>query len=214
MTLTIDIISDVVCPWCFIGKRRLETALAALQGDHPDITPTIRWLPYQLNPDTPVEGDAYRPFLEKKFGGPEALQAIWARVTEAGKSAGIAFAFEKIDIRPNTLRAHRLLHRAEALGTAESWVERLFVGHFQRGEDIGHIDTLCTIATELGEDAGSLRAYLESEQDQAEVEALIARAQSMGISGVPFFIFNGKLAVSGAQTPEVLRQAIDEALKA
>lgn len=212
MNLTINIISDVVCPWCFIGKRRLESALAGLRAEHPEITPQIRWLPYQLNPETPVEGDAYRPFLEKKFGGAEALQAIWVRITEAGKSAGIDFAFEKIEIRPNTLRAHRLLHRAETLSTSEAWAERLFVGHFQRAEDIGHMDTLCAIADELGEDPATVRSYLESEKDQAEVEALIERAQSMGISGVPFFIFNGKLAVSGAQTPEVLRQAINEAM--
>lgn len=212
MPLIIDIISDIVCPWCFIGKRRLESALAGLRADHPAIAPQIRWLPYQLNPDTPVEGDAYRPFLEKKFGGPEALQAIWMRITDAGKGAGIDFVFDKIKIRPNTLRSHRLLHRAEALGTAGAWAERLFVGHFQRGEDIGHIDTLCAIAAELGEDAASIRAYLESEKDQAEVEALIERAQSMGVSGVPFFIFNGKLAVSGAQAPETLRQAINEAM--
>lgn len=212
MPLTIDIISDVVCPWCFIGKRRLEAALASLRADDPTLEVSLRWHPFFLNPETPPEGDAYRPFLEKKFGGPEALQAIWQRVTEAGRSAGVDFAFDKITIRPNTLNAHRLLHRAQGMGKVDAWAERLFVGHFQRGEDIGNTTALAAIGAELGEDPAEIAAYLDSDADRAAVQAEVEQGKALGVSGVPFFIFNGRLAVSGAQPPEVLRQAIAEAM--
>ena len=211
MTLTIDIISDVVCPWCFIGKRRLEAALTRLQAEDPALAIDIHWRPFFLNPETPPEGDAYRPFLEKKFGGPEALQAIWQRVSEAGHSAGVEFAFDKISIRPNTLNAHRLLHRAHLQGNADAWAERLFVGHFQRGEDIGNTAVLAAIGAELGENPAEIEAYLDSDADRAAVQAEVEQGKALGVSGVPFFIFNNRLAVSGAQPPDVLLEAIAEA---
>lgn len=210
--LTIDIVSDVVCPWCFIGKRRLEAALASLRAEQPDLDIAVRWHPYFLNPDTPTEGEDYRAYLEAKFGGPAALERIWQQISDTGRSVGIAFAFEKIERRAHTLRAHRLIHRAQRLGTTEAWVEALFVGQFQKGRDVGDIATLCAIGEQLGEDPTDLRAYLESDEDADAVQAAAGEAQAMGVSGVPFFIFNRRLAVSGAHPPEALRQAIDEAM--
>lgn len=210
MELAIDIVSDVVCPWCYIGKHRLEAALERLRGERPDIVPRIRWLPYFLNPDTPVEGEPYRPFLEKKFGGPEKLAQIQAHVAEAGRTAGIDFAFERIEIRANTLRAHRLIHLAQKEGDANALVERLFAAHFLNGENIGDVDVLARIASEAGLDAS---AYLRSEEDAEAVRDQAERGQRMGITGVPFFILAGRFGVGGAQPPEVmldtLRQSLD-----
>ena len=136
--LTIDVVSDVVCPWCFIGKRRLEAALRELKNERPDVAPRIRWLPFFLNPDTLEAGEPYRPFLERKFGGPEKLAQIWTQISEAGRTAGIDFAFERIETRANTLKAHRLIHRAQARGEADALVERLFAAQFLDGRDFGN----------------------------------------------------------------------------
>lgn len=212
--LKIDIVSDVVCPWCFIGKRRLEAALGELRAARPDIVPRIRWLPYFLNPDTPQEGEPYRPFLERKFGGPEKLAQIQDHIAEAGRTAGIEFAFERIVIRANTLRAHRLIHRAQKTGSADAFVERLFAAHFQQGMNIGDIEVLARLAGESGQDAAAALAYLHSEEDVEEVRAQAERGQRMGITGVPFFIFNGRYGMGGAQAPEVLLDAMRQSLDA
>ncbi|HJW27229.1 MAG TPA: DsbA family oxidoreductase [Rhodocyclaceae bacterium] len=208
MTIEIDVVSDVVCPWCFIGKRYLQTALERL-GEGA----TVRWHPFQLNPDTPEAGDPYLPFLERKFGGVERVRQIWDRVRQAGAQAGVEFDFERIAIRPNTLKAHRLIHRAQEAGNADALVERLFVSHFQRGEDIGDPETLVGIAAETGDDPEAVRAYLASGQDAEAIREEILQAGKMGIGGVPFFIFNGRIGVSGAQPPEVLLKAIQESMK-
>jgi predicted DsbA family dithiol-disulfide isomerase len=212
--LQIDIVSDVVCPWCFIGKHRLEAALQLLRAERPDVAPRIRWLPYFLNPDTPEEGEPYRPFLERKFGGPEKLAQIQAHVAEAGRTAGIDFAFERIALRANTLRAHRLIHRAQKAGNADALVERLFAAHFLLGENVGDAAVLARLAGECGEDESAALAYLLSGEDAAEVRAQAERGQRMGISGVPFFILDGRLGIGGAQPPEVLLDALRQSLNA
>ena len=206
--ITIDIVSDVVCPWCFIGKRHLEAALA--QFGQPV---ALRWLPFFLNPDTPPEGEPYRPFLEKKFGGPEGLAGIWARVREAGQQAGIIFEFEKIALRANTLAAHRLIHRFQQQGGAtEALVEAIFAAGFCAGRFIGDPDVLADLAAQCGENRAEVLAWLHSDAEAETVLAQEARIRQMGISGVPFFIFNGKLAVSGAQPPEVLLDALRQSI--
>ena len=210
--LKIDIVSDVVCPWCFIGKRRLEAALRGLRAERPDVVPTIRWLPYFLNPDTPEEGEPYRPFLEKKFGGPEKLAQLWAQIAAAGRTAGIEFAFERIEVRASTLRAHRLIHRAQAKGDADALVERLFAAQFLQGENVGDAAVLARLAAECGDDAAAALAYLRSEADAGAVRAQAERAQRMGVTGVPFFIFAGRYGIGGAQPPEVLLDALRRSL--
>ncbi len=212
--LAIDIVSDVVCPWCFIGKRRLEAALRGLRAERPDVVPTLRWLPYFLNPDTPDSGEPYRPFLEKKFGGPEKLALIWEQIAVAGCTAGIEFAFERIEVRANTLRAHRLIHRAQKAGNADALVERLFAAQFLNGENVGDAGVLARLAGECGEDEPAVLAYLHSEEDADDVRALAERGQRMGITGVPFFILAGRLGIGGAQPPEVLLDALRQSLNA
>ena len=210
--LAIDIVSDVVCPWCFIGKRRLEDALRRLRAERPDVAPTIRWLPYFLNPDTPDSGEPYRPFLERKFGGPEKLAQLLAQIAAAGRTAGIEFAFERIEVRANTLRAHRLIHRAQEKGHADALVERLFAAQFLQGENVGDAAVLARLAGECGDDEAAALAYLRSKADAGAVRAQVERAQRMGVTGVPFFIFAGRYGIGGAQPPEVLLDALRRTL--
>ncbi|MBI3147533.1 MAG: DsbA family oxidoreductase [Betaproteobacteria bacterium] len=209
--LSIEIISDVVCPWCFIGKRRLARAIEKLRATNPQIAPEISWRPFFLDAQTPVSGEPYRPYLERKFGGPERLDAIWRHIEEVGRGENIDFAFERIALRANTLLAHRLIHRVQAQRDASALVERLFSAHFTAGENLGDAAVLSRLASECGEDEAATRAYLVTDQDAEVVRELVAQSQRMGITGVPFFIFNGRVGVSGAQAPETLVQAMNEA---
>ena len=214
-TLNIDVVSDVVCPWCFIGKRHLDRALELWRAEQPDCEVTVHWRPFFLNPDTPEAGEPYRPFLEKKFGGPKQLEELWQRVSEAGSKAGIAFAFEKIEMRANTLAAHRLIHLAQKVGADNTaiggLVEALFAAQFLEGRHVGDRAVLAAVAGACGMDAEAVARYLDSAEDADEVRGGAAEAQRMGISGVPFFIFNQRLAASGAQPPEALLQVMRQA---
>lgn len=212
MNIAIDIVSDLVCPWCFIGKHRMAQAMALVQAKHPNTRFQLNWLPYFLNPDTPPAGEPYRAFLEAKFGGPTQVAKLQIEVADAGREAGVEFDFERIVTRPNTLRAHRLVYRAQSTGhppaEIEALVERLFVGHFQRGEDIGDIATLASIAAECGDRKEDVVAYLESKDGTQQIKALVSKVGGLGVTGVPFYIIQRRLAVSGAQTGEVLAAAI------
>jgi len=210
--MTVDIVSDVVCPWCYIGKRRLEAALATRKGP----APTVRWHPFQLNPDIPVGGVDRRSYLEEKFGGPDRARDVYARVEAAGREAGIAFRFEKINRQPNTSAAHRLIAWAQAVApaSADRLVERLFQAYFTEGVDIGVVHELARLAGESGCDPEAARAHLESAAGRAEMAEADARMKSMGIGGVPFFIFNRRVAVSGAQPAELLADALAQAEQA
>ena len=212
-TLSIDIVSDVVCPWCYIGKRRLEAALALLRDDEPDVRPAMRWHPFELNPDLPHEGIDRRSYLERKFGSVERTRGIYERVRAAGLAAGIAFALDSIVRQPNTRDAHRLIDWAQRQGDADALVEQLFRGFFLEGRSIGDCDELVAMAGEAGLDATAARALLASDDGVARVAAMERRALAMGVEGVPFFIFDGRIAVSGAQEPDVLRDAIVEAIR-
>jgi predicted DsbA family dithiol-disulfide isomerase len=206
--LVIDVVSDVVCPWCFIGKRHLEAALAGL----PEAAGAkVRWHPFELNPDLPAEGVDRKGYLEAKFGGPARAAEIYARVREAGTRAGLDFDFEAIVRQPNTRDAHRLIAWAQSHGDAGPLVERLFRAYFQEGRYVGDRDTLAALAAEAGCDAGAARVWLESGLGADEIAEAEARVRALGISGVPFFIFDGKVGLSGAQPPEALREAIAQA---
>ena len=222
--LRIDVVSDVVCPWCFIGKRHLDRALEQWKTEYPERAVTVCWHPFFLNPDTPEAGEPYRPFLEKKFGGPEQLIEIWARVSESGKQAGITFAFEKIELRANTLHAHRLIHFAQErhpahhparvgagkTALADTLVDALFAAQFLDGRHIGDRSVLTQIAVDCGYDRAEISRYLDSDADANEVTTAAARMHEMGIGGVPFFIFNGAIGLSGAQGADALLQAMRE----
>lgn len=211
--LRIDIVSDIVCPWCFIGKRRLEMAIALVRGTHPEFTCHTRWLPFFLNPDTPPEGEPYLPFLERKFGGRAPVDALFARVRDAGRAYGLDYAFEKIALRANTLRAHRLIHWAQQQGAADALVERLFVAQFQRGEYVGDIALLADIAASCGYDREAVRNYLLSGEDEALIRARERQLRAMGVSMVPTFILPGNQAIVGAEDPAILAEGIRNALE-
>jgi predicted DsbA family dithiol-disulfide isomerase len=211
MAFQIDVISDVVCPWCFIGKRNLERALEAWRATHPDETPTVSWHPFQLNPQLPASGVPRKQYLEKKFGGPERARETYARVSAAGKRAGIDFAFDAIQVQPNTIDAHRLLHYAAEHGRQDEMAEAIFRRYFVEGADLSSKETLAEIAQQAGMNRDVVAAYLASDADRALIEDQDRRARAIGVEGVPYFIFNQRLALSGAQPPEVIVEAMEKA---
>lgn len=210
--LTIEIVSDVVCPWCFIGLRRLSAAINLVRRDIPDFHCRKLWLPFFLNPDTPPEGEPYLPFLVAKFGSQERVEAIFEHVRDAGREYGLEYAFDKIALRANTLQAHRLIHWAQQRGDAEALVERLFAAQFQRGEPVGDLGLLAAIAGECGYPADEVAAYLASHQDTELLRAMEAEIRSVGIRQVPTFIVDRQRVVVGAEDPAVLAAAIRDTL--
>jgi predicted DsbA family dithiol-disulfide isomerase len=211
MAFDIDVISDVVCPWCFIGKRHLERALELWQSRHPDETPTVRWHPFQLNPQLPPGGVPRKQYLEDKFGGPERAKEIYARVSAAGKRAAIDFAFDAIQVQPNTIDAHRLMHYAGERGQQDAMAETLFRRYFEQGADLTDKGTLADIAAQAGMNRDEVLIYLTSDADRALIEEQDRRARATGVQGVPFFIFNQRVALSGAQPPEIILDAMEKA---
>lgn len=204
--LTIDIVSDVVCPWCFIGKRRLEDALAMA----PDLDVDLRWRPFQLDSTIPPGGISRREYVERKFG-PERAGQVYERVRAVGEEVGIPFAFDKITRSPNTLDAHRLLRWAMEAGCQDILKERLLKLYFLEGADVGDHDVLARAAAECGMDEAETRRRLASEEDVESVRAEIDGLQKLGVNGVPFFIFGGKYGLSGAQPAEIIVQAMRQA---
>ena len=202
--LVIEIASDVICPWCYIGKRRLEKALALLDGE---VKPDIRWLPFQLNPDMPQSGMPRAEYRRAKFGSIERGRQLDARVAAEGRGEGIEFAFDRMERTPNTTAAHQLIDVAQGEGKGQAVVDALFHAYFEEARDIGNPDVLQTIAVGAG---------VQGWPAQADAQAVAAREEgvrSLGISAVPTFIFDHKFGVSGAHPPEALASAIKEALK-
>lgn len=203
--MQIDIFSDTICPWCYIGKKRLERALA----ERPQPGLKIRWRAFQLNPDMPPEGMDRQAYLERKFGGRQEAERVYAPVRAAGAGEGIAFAFESIRRTPNTLQSHRLIRWAERFDLQTPLVERLFEAVFLHGEDVGEPSVLVAAAAAAGLDAEAAAAFLAGEEEAEEVRAEDLRARMAGITGVPCFIFEGRYALPGAQPPEALQQMFD-----
>lgn len=209
-TPVIDVVSDVVCPWCYVGKRHLESALATL-AEAREPVPVVRWHPYELNPELPAEGVDRREYLERKFGGPARAAQIYDRVRRAGTQSGIAFDFERIAVQPNTRDAHRLVAWVQTRGDAGPIVEKLFRAYFVEGRFIGSHEVLADLAAEAGEDRGEAHEFLASGLGLDEVAQAEARASSLGITGVPFFIVDGRYGLSGAQPAEAFVEAIRRA---
>ncbi|HEY0439415.1 MAG TPA: DsbA family oxidoreductase [Xanthobacteraceae bacterium] len=203
--LTIDVVSDVVCPWCFIGKRRLEKALAL----RPELPTQVRWNPYFLNPWIPREGISRDEYLRTKFGSVERYKQISERIVEAGKEEGIPFAFEKMTRQPNTLDSQRLIRWARTEADPSRVKERLMQLYFLEGGDLSDPEVLVQAGVDCGMDGELVRRLLASDADVAEVTQAAQQATEAGISGVPCFIFGGLLAVSGAQPAADLAAAID-----
>jgi predicted DsbA family dithiol-disulfide isomerase len=201
----IDVVSDVVCPWCFIGKHRLEAALKL----KPDIAVEVHYRPYFLNDWIPREGIARDEYLTTKFGSPERYKGIAQRVGAAAAAEGLVYASDKMKRQPNTLDCHRLIHWAEAVGKSAEMKQKLMDLYFTEGADLTQADTLVQAAADVGLEAGTVRADLASDKDVALIEQEAQQAKEAGIEGVPCFIFGGKFAVSGAQAPEYLAEAIE-----
>lgn len=206
--LIIDVVSDVVCPWCYIGKRRLEKAIAL----RPDIPTQVRWNPYFLNPWVPREGISRDEYLRTKFGSAERYKQIAERIVEAGREEGIPFAFEKMTRQPNTLDSQRLIHWSRTEADPARMKERLMQLYFIEGGDLSDSEVLVQAAVDCAMDGALVRRLLASDADVAEVTRAAQAASDAGITGVPCFIFAGMLAVSGAQAPDYLAAAMDRAL--
>ena len=202
--LPIDMVSDVVCPWCFIGKRRLEKAIAM----RPDIPVAVRWRPFFLNPWVPREGISREEYLTTKFGSPERYKAIAQRVAMAAQAEGLTYAIDKITRQPNTLDCHRLILWAGKSGDPARMKQRLMDLYFTEGGDLSDRDVLVKAAADCGLDAEQVRQRLAGEQDVERIEKEAESAKDAGIDGVPCFIFGGSVIVTGAQSPEYLSNAI------
>ena len=202
----LDIISDPICPWCYIGKAHLDRALAA-RPDHPF---AIEWHPFQLNPDMPKGGMDRRDYLEAKFGGAEGAAEVYGRIEEAAKAAGLTIDFDAIRRTPNTVDAHRVIHWAGIEGRQTPFVSALFRAYFAEGRDIGDREVLCDLADEVGLDAAMIGKLLETDADIDDIRARDLHSRQMGVTGVPCFIVAQKHAVPGAQPPELWARVIDE----
>jgi len=209
LPVRIDVVSDVVCPWCFIGKRRLEKAVAL----NPAIPVEVHWRPYFLNDWIPRGGISREQYLTTKFGSPERYKGIAQRVAAAASAEGLTYAMDKISRQPNTLDAHRLIRWAERIGKAAEMKQRLMDLYFTEGADLTNHAVLAQAADDVGLDADTVREALASEHDVAEIEREALSAKEAGIEGVPCFIFDGRFAVSGAQAPEYLAEAIARVAK-
>ena len=206
MNIKIDIFSDVVCPWCYVGKKRLERALAQRPGDAVEIL----WHPFQLNPAAPAAGLPRQEYLSRKFGGPERLRMLDARMKEVGAAEGIDFRQEKIARTPNTLEAHRLMWWAAQDGRQNALADALFRAYFTEGRDIGDRAVLAGVAGAAGLDPARAAAFLTSAEGREEVLGEERMAKDAGLNAVPFFIINNQTVVQGAEAPEIFLQAIEK----
>lgn len=204
--ITLDILSDPICPWCYIGKVQLDRALEA-RGDHPF---TVAWHPFQLNPDMPPEGMDRREYLETKFGGKTEAVAVYSRIAEAAEAAGLDIDLGAIERTPNTLNAHRLIHWAGLEGAQTRVVSGLFAAYFKEGRDIGDPEVLIAVAGSAGMDEAMVRLLLEGDADAEDIRARDAHSRQMGVTGVPTFIVANQHALPGAQPPELWTQVMDE----
>lgn len=208
--MQIDVVSDTVCPWCFIGKRRLARALAM----RPGVEAQVFWRPYRLDTTIPREGVDRRAYLKAKFGDSPRTAGMGEVIRSEGAGEGIDFAFDKIAKTPNTLDSHRLIRWAGGAGIQDDMVERLFKAYFIDGRDIGDAAVLTDIAAEAGMDRDLVGDLLAKDSDLAVVEREAGMANQMGISGVPTFIFDSRFMISGAREPEILTRIIDKAVEA
>lgn len=208
LTMRIDIISDTICPWCYVGKRHLETALAA----RPDVVAELYWHPFELHPDMPVEGMDSRDFYETKFGSQERMEEVLSNVEGAGRAAGIHFAYDRIDRVPNTVRSHALIRWASRFGEQTAAAEALFHAYFIEGRDIGDVQVLTDVAEDLGLPADEAVTWITGEESLTAVRRVAMQIKQMGIDGVPCYVIAEKYAVVGAQPPEAFVAILDKAM--
>lgn len=206
--LTIEVVFDLVCPWCFLGTRRLRRTLRS----RPDVAAELTWRPFLLNPDVPAGGVPRQDYLVRKFGGEDRARRLHATIAELGRAEGVPFRFDRIRRIPPSLDAHRLVRFAGRHGEADAIVDALFSAYFIDGVDIGDHGALARIAGGVGLDAGQAFRFLASGQEADAVHADNLRAHRLGINGVPCFVVQGRHAIAGAQEPEVLERLLDISL--
>ena len=205
--LGVEIVYDLVCPWCFLGTRRLMRTLRR----RPDLLFELTWRPFLLNPDMPRLGMARPDYVVRKFGGEDRARRLYASIAEIGRTEGVPFRFEKIRRTPSSVDAHRLVRYAARFGRADEMVEALFSAHFTDGRDIGDHAVLLTIAQACGLDSTAIRRFLAGDAEADAVHADNLRAHRLGINGVPCFVISGRHAIAGAQEPEVIERLLDVA---
>ena len=209
MNLSVDVISDVICPWCYIGKKRLEKAIGAVEGKQEV---RVRWLPYQLNPNMPKEGISRKEYRIRKFGSWERSLELDAKVVAVGETEGIHFAFDRIERTPNTVDAHRLIWLADQQGCEDALLEALFRAYFAEGRDINNRQTLIDVVAEAGLERQLAEAMLNSEEGMDAIKEAEELFRRYRVEGVPFFIINSEITLSGAQEPDVFLDAFREAI--
>lgn len=205
--MEIDFFFDTICPWCYIGKRRLEQTLL----DYKQRNINVNWCSFLLNPDLPASGVDRNRYLARKFGSESRIKRIYGNIAKVGRSVNIGFNFNTIRQTPNSINAHRFIHYAKAYGKSETALDSLFKNYFVTGKDIGDINVLSFIAKKIGLDKNNVIAHLESKDGLTEIYEANNRAHNIGVNGVPSFIFNGHLVISGAQEPAVLKKMLDAA---
>ncbi len=210
---TLDILSDPICPWCYIGKAKFDAAMREAFRDSPDVLLDIHWRVFQLNPDMPEGGMGRAEYLNRKFGGPEGAKGVYGRIEQAVRDAGLPLDFSKITRTPNTLDAHRLIRWARTTGAQEAVVDALFAGYFVNGVDIGDRDALIEIGVAQGMDEDLLRRLYAEDADRALLENEDALAREMGVTGVPCFVIDETYALVGAQETETWRDVLGRIAK-
>lgn len=203
--MRIDVVFDTVCPWCFIGKHRLERALRL----RPEVRADIRWRPFLLNPEMPGDGLDWQLYLERKFGSAYRIQRIHGAIALAGEAEDIAFDFAAISRIPNSIKSHRLILWAAGSGRQAALVEAIFAAYFEQGRNIGQLDVLCSLAESCGLSGEEAEEFLLSDEGTSSVETENARVHRLGVGGIPCYIFDGRYAVAGAQEPDMLARLID-----
>jgi predicted DsbA family dithiol-disulfide isomerase len=211
--MQINIISDPVCPWCYVGKKKFEKALDIFRAQHPGEEVTFAWRPFQLDPTLPKEGVDRKAYYRRKFGDSPQIKKTGEMLTQMGKDLGISFAFDKIERSPNTLDAHRLIRWAGSAGCQDKIVAAIFAAYFEEARNIGETDVLVDIADKNGMDGNLVRDLLEQETDTDLVQKDVRLAGEMGISGVPTFIIDQKFPISGAQEPDTILHFLNKALE-
>jgi predicted DsbA family dithiol-disulfide isomerase len=206
--LSVEVVHDLVCPWCFLGTRRLLRTLLA----RSDIGFDLVWRPFLLNPDMPRAGMARADYVVRKFGGEERARRLYGSIADIGRAEGVAFRFDRIRRTPSSVDAHRLVRWGDIQGRGTALVEALFSAHFTQGRDIGDLQVLAAIAGECGLDSLAALGFLHSEAEIDAIHAENLRAHRLGINGVPCFVVGGRHAIAGAQEPEVIERLLDVAI--
>ncbi|OJW31451.1 MAG: disulfide bond formation protein DsbA [Rhodospirillales bacterium 69-11] len=205
--MAIEIVHDLVCPWCYLGVRRLMRTLRR----RPDLLYELTWRPFLLNPDMPRSGMSRPEYVVRKFGGEDRARRLYTSISEIGRAEGVLFRFDRIRRTPSSVDAHRLVRFAARVGRADAMVEALFAAHFTDGHDIGDHAVLAAIAAACGLEPQPVRRFLASEEEADSVHADNLRAHRLGINGVPCFVVSGRHAIAGAQEPEVIERLLDVA---